>query len=618
MKSEGAGPVGVMFVLTSAALGGVEEVVLRLLQRLDRSEFRLALAAPHPLLDAFAPELAGQPVDALAVEAESWLRPGEVRRLGAFVDRFRPAVVNPHLFRSTAVAAPLARWHGVPAVVETYHGREGWRRGALRGSFAPDRVIARLVHRVIAVSEAARDFLVSSKGYPAGKIVVIPNGRDLSVFQPGRYREQVRKELGLDGSTPLVGVVGRLESQKGHTYLLQAWPEVLRQFPDARLLVIGEGSLRAGLEEEARARSGASVIFAGFRADVARLLDALDVLALPSLYEGMPLTAIEAAATARPVVATAVDGTPEVVRDGVTGRLVPPADPRVRLIRQEPRAGKSAALNRGAAAATGDVLIFTDANALFAADALARLAASFADSRVGLVSGQGLYGTTSGGDARAVGNGYVRYEAVVRSGESALGILAGADGAVYALRRSIWEPLHPADVNDLLHPLQAALAGYHSRFDPNASTIEPPSPDGGGELRRHVRIIAQGIHLLQRWLPHLVVARRWRLVWALCSHRVLRWSSALFLATAFVANVALLRPGDLYHLTLAVQLGFYGLALLGFLGERAGLRLGRLAIPYYFCVVSAAGVGGLARYLRRGAEAVWAPRGQAPARDRAA
>lgn len=311
-----------------------------------------------------------------------------------------------------------------------------------------------------------------------------------------------------------------------------------------------------------------------------------------------------------------------VVSDGSTDRtdalVARCADSRVRLIRQEPRAGKSAALNRGAAAATGDVLVFTDANALFAPEALARLAASFADPHVGLVSGQGLYRATTDGDARAVGNGYVRYEALVRSGESALGILATADGAIYALRRQLFRPLHPADVNDFLHPMLAALAGYRSRFDPNAYTIEPASAGGGGELRRHVRITAQGIHLLQRWLPQLVAARRWRIVWALLSHRVLRWASGFFLVTAFVANLALLRPGELYHLTLAAQLGFYGLALVGFFGERAGLRLGRLAIPYYFCIVSAAGVGGLARYLRRGAEAVWAPRGQATARDRAA
>jgi glycosyltransferase involved in cell wall biosynthesis len=322
-------PIRLMFVLTSPVRGGVEEVVLALLQRLDPDEFHLALAAPRPLLDALAPDLAAVRVDVMAVEADSWLRLEEVRKLDVFIDRLRPHLVNPHLFRSTAVAAPLARWRRVPAVVETYHGREGWRHGALRGSFLPDRLVARCVDRVIAVSQAARDFLIRGKGYPAHKIVVVPNGRDLSAFAPGRDRDAVRKELGLDASTPLAGVVGRLEPQKGHRYLIDAWPHVARQLPDARLLVVGEGSLRAGLEAQARARGVAgSLIFTGFRTDVPRLLDALDVVALPSLYEGMPLTAIEASAMARPVVATAVDGTPEVVLDGSTGLLVPPADAR--------------------------------------------------------------------------------------------------------------------------------------------------------------------------------------------------------------------------------------------------------------------------------------------------
>lgn len=317
-----------MFVLTSPVRGGVEEVVLRLVQRLDPGEFALGLAAPPALLDAFAADLAGLSVATCGVAAESWRQRAEVRRLGAFIAAFRPDVVNAHLFRSVVVAAPLARWHSVPAVVETYHGREAWRTGPLRGSFLPDRVLARFVDRVIAVSEAARDFLVRAKGYPAGKVVVVANGRDLSVFTPGTERDPARKELGVDRSTPLVGVVGRLETQKGHVYLLDAWPQVVAEFPDARLLVIGDGSLRSALHEQARRRGVAgSTIFTGFRDDVPRLLDALDVLVLPSLYEGMPLTAIEAAAMARPVVATAVDGTPEVVADGATGLLVPPADP---------------------------------------------------------------------------------------------------------------------------------------------------------------------------------------------------------------------------------------------------------------------------------------------------
>jgi glycosyltransferase involved in cell wall biosynthesis len=317
-----------MFVLTSAVRGGVEEVVLGLAQRLDPTQFRLSIAAPPALLDALAPDLEGVAIERLAVDAESWSHVREIARLAAFMRRQRPDVVNPHLFRSTAIAAPLARALGIRAVVETYHGREAWRQGPLRGRFFIDRLIGTLCTRVIAVSRGAADFLVGGKGYPARKVVVIPNGRDLARFAPGRHRDDVRKELGIDPEAPVVGVVGRLEIQKGHVYLLDAWPDVVRAHPAARLLLIGDGSRRRTLVEQARALGVAdSVIFAGFRADVPRCLDAIDVLALPSLHEGMPLTVIEAAAAGRPVVATAVDGTPEVVRHGETGYLVPPADP---------------------------------------------------------------------------------------------------------------------------------------------------------------------------------------------------------------------------------------------------------------------------------------------------
>jgi glycosyltransferase involved in cell wall biosynthesis len=289
----------------------------------------------------------------------------------------------------------------------------------------------------------------------------------------------------------------------------------------------------------------------------------------------------------------------------------------VRLVRQEPRAGKSLALNRGVAAARGEVLVFTDANALFGPDALAGLAAHFEDPQVGLVSGQGLYAAAEGGDARAVANGYVRYEARLRAAEDGLGFLAGADGAIYALRRSLYRDLEPAEVNDLQHPIVTALGGLRCRFEPAAFTVEPPSHGGAQEFRRHVRIIAQGIVLTRRWLPALLAARRYRPVWILLSHRACRWASGAALAAAFLANLALLGGGAVYTLACGGQVAFYALALAGWLGERAGRRLGRLAVPYYFCVVSAAGLGGAVRAVGTGAEAVWAPAGRS-AEERAA
>lgn len=293
-------------------------------------------------------------------------------------------------------------------------------------------------------------------------------------------------------------------------------------------------------------------------------------------------------------------------------------DVRVRLLRQEERSGKSLALNRAVAASTGDVLVFTDANALFGPEALARLAAPFEDPRVALVSGQGLYASSAAADAQAVSNGYVRFEEMVKSGEAGLGFLAGADGAIYALRRDMYDELESAQVNDLLHPIQVALAGRVCRFDGAAYTLEPPSHGGGQEFRRHVRIIAQGIYIVRDFLPRLVAAGRWRAAIMLVSHRVFRWHTALFLGTALVTNAALAAESTIYTLTMAGQVGFYALALAGYLAERAGRSIGKLALPYYFCVVSVAGIGGMLRFLTAGAESVWAPTGQPAVTERAA
>jgi glycosyltransferase involved in cell wall biosynthesis len=314
--------IGVLVSLTAARRGSVDDVVVTLLQRLDPSEFRVALAAPRALLDAIAGDLHGVPVETEALLADPWRLRDDVRRLSAFLDRVRPHVVATHTLRATMLLAPLARWRGVKVVETYYGGGEGSRRWLV-----PGRVISRLVAREIAVSEAARASLIRA-GYPAEKIAVIPNGRDLSRFRSGIGREVIRGELGVDGTAPLVGVGGRLEPRMGHAEILEAWPSVVAEFPAARLVVIGDGALRRRLEGRVRELGLVGrVLFAGSARDLARVLDAIDLMVLPSLSDGMALTAIEASAMGRPVIATAVDGVPEVIREARTGRLVPPGDP---------------------------------------------------------------------------------------------------------------------------------------------------------------------------------------------------------------------------------------------------------------------------------------------------
>jgi cellulose synthase/poly-beta-1,6-N-acetylglucosamine synthase-like glycosyltransferase len=301
--------------------------------------------------------------------------------------------------------------------------------------------------------------------------------------------------------------------------------------------------------------------------------------------------------------------------DGTDAIVQSYPDPRVTLLRQWPRAGKSLALNRAVAVARGEILVFTDADAMFAPDAIGRLVAGFDDTSVhggapvGLVSGVGLYAAKERTDGFGVGNGYARLETFLRTREGVLGFIASADGAIYAFRRALYRDLGATEVNDLLHPIQADLAGYVSRFDAGAFTVEPSSQGARQEFKRHTRIIAQGYQIVAAWLPRLVAARRWRAAWILVSHRPARWTTWLWLSTVLVTSVALAPRGGLYALALGGQIAFYAVAGAGAVAERLGFGIGRLALPCYFCVVSAAGFAGLVRFVRGGTQAVWSPRG---------
>lgn len=193
-----------------------------------------------------------------------------------------------------------------------------------------DRLLSRLTHGAIAVSGSTRDFLVRERFVPADRVRLIWNGAPLDEFAPVAPERALalRAELGLPGDALVVGSIGRLSAQKGHAHLLDAAAILLPRHPRARVLVVGDGDLGPGLCEHARQLGIADrTVFTGHRADVAELLGVLDVFCISSLYEGTPLALFEAMAARKAVVSTAVDGCREVLVDGESGLLVPPADP---------------------------------------------------------------------------------------------------------------------------------------------------------------------------------------------------------------------------------------------------------------------------------------------------
>ena len=179
--------------------------------------------------------------------------------------------------------------------------------------------------------------LITTESYKIGgwpeyheqRVEVIYNGVAPAQRVTDEEAQKCKAELGISGCYPLLGVVGSLYPVKGHRFLLDAMPEILRRWPEARVLVIGRGELEVALKEQVeRLAIGANVHFLGMRQDVPRLLSVLDAFVLPSLSEGLSLALLEAMASGKPVVATLVGGNPELIDHGRTGFLVQPEDAR--------------------------------------------------------------------------------------------------------------------------------------------------------------------------------------------------------------------------------------------------------------------------------------------------
>jgi len=307
---------------------GAEEHMLTLLRELPRPQFRLYMACPPELAEKIRADVPAD-VKLFELPLRSATRAGDTIRLAKILRQQKIDVLHSHMSHSSRFASPIGWLCGVPAVLETPHVAENWRRGWLKGSYVPDRIAGYFVNYFVAVSNANARYLIDTKKLPSKKVVVIRNGCDLKRFDSGTDdRSAARKKLGLEGGIPIVIVPARLEPQKGHAVLLEAVPAILKKIPRLQVMCLGDGTLRKELEARASEPDIRNAVhFVGFQQNVSEWLCAGDLTVLPSFYEGLPLVAIESLAVSRALVATAVDGTPEVVVDGVTGRTVPPGAP---------------------------------------------------------------------------------------------------------------------------------------------------------------------------------------------------------------------------------------------------------------------------------------------------
>ncbi len=318
----------VAHVVLGLRAGGLERVVLDLVQGMDRARFDpmvIALDEPGEL----APRLAPMEVPLRLLERGRGLDPRVIGELSEVLGREGIDLVHthnprPHVHGALAALAARRVTGKRPRVVHTKHGRN---YPDDLGRVIANRMASALTDRIVAVSDDARRVALEIERGSTRRLVTIRNGVDTRVFQPGDA-VRARRLLDVPEDVLHVGCVARLSPEKDHATLIQAFARVRTVHPGARLSLVGEGPERGALEALCKkfGLQGA-VFFLGHRDDVPALLPGFDLFALASRTEGTSLTLLEAAAAGLPIVATRVGGNPEVVADGETGLLVPAGEP---------------------------------------------------------------------------------------------------------------------------------------------------------------------------------------------------------------------------------------------------------------------------------------------------
>ncbi|MEQ5814949.1 glycosyltransferase family 2 protein [Marinobacter sp. NFXS11] len=292
------------------------------------------------------------------------------------------------------------------------------------------------------------------------------------------------------------------------------------------------------------------------------------------------------------------DGTDEIVK-----RF---AGKSVQLIRQEGRLGKTMGLNLAMESVVSDITVFSDANAMYAPDAARLLVRHFQKPDVGYVVGAALY-TDGDAGASAQNEGvYWRYELAIKTMESRLSSVVGGDGAIYAIRSSLWQPLDRKDINDFVNPLQIVLKGYRGVFEPQAQCFEETAGEFDKEIARKERIVNRSIRGLFRVRGVMNPLRTGLFSFMVISHKLLRWLIPLFLAFGGFGSLVLSFYGLVVFKIIALGgLLTLGLAAIGHLSSNKNVLPIWISFPYYFIAVNWYAVRGIIRAIQGETQVTW-------------
>jgi len=290
------------------------------------------------------------------------------------------------------------------------------------------------------------------------------------------------------------------------------------------------------------------------------------------------------------------DGTNQIVREFARQGVI--------LLEFRERRGKINVLNEAVSKANGEIIVFSDANTMFASDAVKKLVRHFGQPSIGCVCGQLHFQCSEGSRTGELEGFYWKFETMLKKIEGSRGSLLGANGGIYALRKSLYEPC-PSNtiVEDFVIPMKILQRGYRVIYDPEAKATEVVVTHIIQEMARRIRIGAGDFQALFMLLSMLNPLRGFSAL-AFFSHKVLRWFAPFLLILIFVTNMFLLQQ-DFYFYFFVIQLGFYLFALIGRFLTRIGRYVKLFSLSYYFVSMNIALLIGFFKYITASQKVAW-------------
>lgn len=298
------------------------------------------------------------------------------------------------------------------------------------------------------------------------------------------------------------------------------------------------------------------------------------------------------------IASESTDGTNEIVKEYFKRGVC--------LFAHEDRKGKPATLYRTMPLVNGEIVVFSDANAIYKKDAIKKIVRNFNDKRIGCVSGMLQYVNSH---ELSIGKGegiYWRYEIFLKKMLSRLLLLGGgANGSIFAMRKDLYRPINEFRGDDLELSARVEIDGWGVILEPEAISYEKVSETSGQEFRRKVRLASWNLKSTSFLFVEALMKGRFLTAWILLSHRLLRYISPLWLISIFISNTLLI-SSSFFRFLLFLQVAFYLLAFLGFLKDRRGISLRpHFLIPFYFCMVNCAASLAIIKTVLKKTEILW-------------